>query len=255
MEFRIPRIEYYLSKITKQNQGMSNKKGDELMKQVCVDWVIQRKGEARLNKFSLFNKTGKFEDAAELFKKAANQYKVAQYWPEAGAAFGRAAECYIQLGQNHDAASAYIDAAVCMKKVVDDSFLKDQSDLDKAVELYQEAIALFCDMGRFANAAKLEKEVGEMYESNNESEKCVQHYQKAADYFMGEDSVAASNQCLLKVAHFSALMEKYEDAIRIYEQVAQACLEKNVLKFNAKGHLLCAGILHLVRGVWIQENA
>ena len=71
-----------------------------------------------MNKFSLFNKTGKFEDAAELFKKAANQYKVAQYWPEAGAAFGRAAECYIQLELNHDAASAYIDAAVCMKKVV-----------------------------------------------------------------------------------------------------------------------------------------
>ena len=89
-------------------------------------------------------------------------------------------------------------------------------------------------MGRFANAAKLEKEVGEMYESNNESKKCVQHYQKAADYFMGEDSVAAANQCLLKVAHFSALMEEYEDAIRIYEQVAQACLEKNVLKFNVR---------------------
>ena len=127
--------------------------------------------------------------------------------------------------------------------------LKNYSDIDKAVELYQEAIALFCDMGRFANAAKLEKEVGEMYESNNESKKCVQHYQKAADYFMGEDSVAAANQCLLKVAHFSALMEEYEDAIRIYEQVAQACLEKNVLKFNAKGHLFCAGILYLVRGV------
>ena len=59
----------------------------------------------------------KFEDAAELFKKAANQYKVAQFWPEAGQAFSRAAECYIQLEQNHDAASAYIDA-VCMKKVV-----------------------------------------------------------------------------------------------------------------------------------------
>ena len=29
------------------------------------------------------------------------------------------------------------------------------------MELYQEAISLFCDMGRFANAAKLEKEIGE----------------------------------------------------------------------------------------------
>ena len=55
-----------------------------------------------MNKFSLFNKTGKFEDAAELFKKAANQYKVAQFWQEAGKAFSRAAECYIHLEQNHD---------------------------------------------------------------------------------------------------------------------------------------------------------
>lgn len=117
------------------------------------------------------------------------------------------------------------------------------------MEYYQEAITLFCDMGRFANAAKLEKEIAEMYESNNESEKCVKHYQKAADYFLGEDSTAAANQCLLKVAHFNALLEKYDDAVKIYEEVAQACLEKNVLKFNAKGHLFCAGILHLARGV------
>ena len=74
--------------------------------------------EARLNKFSLFNKSAKFEDAAELFKKAANQYKVAQFWPEAGKAFSRAAECYLQLDQSHDAASSYIDAAVCVKKVL-----------------------------------------------------------------------------------------------------------------------------------------
>ena len=73
--------------------------------------------EARLAKFSFFNKTAKFEDASELFKKAANQYKVAQCWLEAAGAFNRAAECFIQLEQNHDAASAYMDAAICMKKV------------------------------------------------------------------------------------------------------------------------------------------
>lgn len=108
-------------------------------------------------------------------------------------------------------------------------------------------------MGRFANAAKLEKEIGEMYENDNQSEKCIKHYQQAANYFQGEDSVAAANQCLLKVAHFTALLEKYDDAISIYEQVAQACLEKNVLKFNAKGHLFCAGILHLCEGVWFDK--
>ena len=105
-------------------------------------------------------------------------------------------------------------------------------------------------MGRFANAAKLEKEIGEMYENDNQPDKCVQHYQQAANYFQGEDSISGAQQCLLKVAHFNALAEKYDEAIKIYEDVAQSCLEKNVLKFNAKGHLFNAGILHLCEGVF-----
>ena len=36
--------------------------------------------------------------------------------------------------------------------------------------------------------------------------------------------------------------------MEIFENVAQACLEKNVLKFNAKGHLFCAGIVRLCMG-------
>ena len=96
------------------------------------------------------------------------------------------------------------------------------------MEMYQEAISLFCDMGRFANAAKLEKEIAEMYENDNQAEKCVEHYKQAANYFRGEDSVSGA---------------------QIYESVAQACLEKNVLKFNAKGYLFNAGILHLCEGV------
>ena len=122
------------------------------------------------------------------------------------------------------------------------------------MELYQEAISLFCDMGRFANAAKLEKEIGEMYENDNQPDKCVQHYQQAANYFQVEDSISGAQQCLLKVAHFNALAEKYEEAIKIYEDVAQSCLEKNVLKFNAKGHLFNAGILHLCEGVFHDYN-
>lgn len=191
--------------------------------------------EARLLKFSFFNKTAKYEEASELFKKAANQYKVAQAWQEAGGAFSRAAECFLPLNQQHDAATCYMDAAVCMKK----------TDMDKAVEYYEEAISLFCDMGKFVNAAKIEKELGEIFETLNDEDKAVKHFKKAADYFQGEDNSAMASQCLLKVAHFMALKEQYSEAIEIYESVAQACLEKNVLKFNAKGHLFSAGILRL----------
>ncbi|KAK8803416.1 hypothetical protein WA158_001110 [Blastocystis sp. Blastoise] len=207
---------------------MSKEKGDQLFSQA----------EARLNKFSFFNKMAKYEDAAEIFKKAANQYKVSMSWPEAGQSFARAAECYMTLNQNFDAATSYQDAAACFKK----------NDLDKAIEYYQEAIAIYCDMGRFSAAAKLEKEIGELCESNSEEEKAIQHFQKAADYFNGEDSTSAANQCLLKVATFAANLEDYARSVDIFETVAQACLEKNVLKFNAKGHLFNAGIVRLCMG-------
>lgn len=47
----------------------------------------------------------------------------------------------------------------------------------------------------------------------------MQHYEQAADYFRGEESVSSANKCMLKVAQYAAQLEDYEKAIQIYEQV------------------------------------
>ena len=42
---------------------------------------------------------------------------------------------------------------------------------------------------------------------------------------------------------------RYEPAIKIFEDVASQCLSNPLLKFNAKGHYMNAGLCHLAAGV------
>jgi|LauGreSBDMM110SN_4_FD.fasta_scaffold50695_1 alpha-soluble NSF attachment protein len=49
----------------------------------------------------------------------------------------------------------------------------------------------------------------------------------------------------LKIAEFSGEMGVYKRAVEIYEEVAKAAVENNLLKFSARGYLLNAGICYL----------
>ena len=72
----------------------------------------------------------KYDDAAELFSKAANLFKVSKNWSGAGKAFEQVAQCHIKLKSAHEAATAYQDAANCYKKV----------DTAHAILVYKEAV-------------------------------------------------------------------------------------------------------------------
>ena len=73
----------------------------------------------------------------------------------------------------------------------------------------------------------------------------MQHYEQAAEYFRGEESHSSANKCMLKVAEYSATLEKYEKAIKIYETVAAASLENQLLKYAAKDQFFRASLCHL----------
>ena len=85
--------------------------------------------------------------------------------------------------------------------------------------LYKEAVAVQIDLGRFTTAAKLQKEIAELYEAESDLTAAMEAFQTAADYYNGEESTSAANQCLLKVAGFAASTLDYKRAIEIYEQV------------------------------------
>lgn len=67
---------------------------------------------------------------------------------------------------------------------------------------------MLCDAGRFSNAAKLQKQIAEIYENQDNKEEALENYRQAADYFSGENQASSANNMLLKVAQFSAQLER-----------------------------------------------
>lgn len=184
----------------------------------------------------LFGGTGKVDEALEMLGRAGNLYKMAKKWTAAGNTFVTLAQHHIKLGNKHDAATHYVDAANCYKK----------SDPQEAANSLVKAVDIYTDMGRFNIAAKHHETVAGLYENDMaDLEKAMQHYEQAADYFRGEESNSSANKCMLKVAQHAAHLENYDKAIQIYEQVASHALESSLLKYSAKEYFFRASLCHL----------
>lgn len=178
----------------------------------------------------------KQEEAAELYVRAANAFKMAKKWSMAGEAFCKAAELQLALGSKHEGATHYCEAGNCYRK----------GDANEAVRCLQKAIEIYTDMGRFTIAAKHHITVAEIFETELvDIEKAVANYEQAADYYKGEESNSSANKCLVKVAEYSAQMENYTKAIEIYEQLAMYAMDNSLLKYSAKDHFFRACICHM----------
>ncbi|EXB25858.1 Alpha-soluble NSF attachment protein [Morus notabilis] len=218
---------------------------------------FEKKAEKKLSGWGLFS--SKYEDAADLFDKAGNCFKLAKSYvngggmdlgsgllpygfevlgDRAGATYIKLANCHLKLESKHEAAQAYVDAAHCYKK----------TSINEAISCLEKAVHLFCDIGRLNMAARYFKEIAELYESKQNIEKAIEFFEKAADFFQNEEVTTSANQCKQKVAQFAAQLEHYQKAIEIYELIARQSLNNNLLKYGVKGHLLNAGICQLCKG-------
>ncbi len=96
----------------------------------------------------------RLEEALDCYKRAANMFKMAKNWSQAGQAFREAAGLHSKGGSPHDAATSFVDASNCYKKV----------DPNEAITCLLKAIEIYTDMGRFSIAAKHHQTIAEMYE-------------------------------------------------------------------------------------------
>lgn len=184
----------------------------------------------------LFGGQSKQDEALECYGRAANLFKMAKKWAQAGNTFITVAQHHAKLGNKHDAATNYVDAANCFKK----------ADPKEAVNCLDKAVDIYTDMGRFTIAAKHHQTIAEIFESDiADLDKAMTHFEKAADYFKGEESNSSANKCMLKVAMYAAQLENYDRAIEIYEQVAASSLETSLLKYSAKEYFFRASLCHL----------
>ncbi|XP_071274942.1 alpha-soluble NSF attachment protein-like isoform X1 [Agelaius tricolor] len=183
----------------------------------------------------LFGGSSRLEEACECYTRAANLFKMAKNWSQAGAAFSRAAQLQLQLQSKHDAATNFGGRRQRFKK----------ADPQEAVTCLLRAIEIYTDMGRFTIAAKHHISIAEIYESDLlDIEKAVAHYEQAADYYRGEESTSSANKCLLKVAAYAAQLEQFPRAIDIYEQVGSVAMDSPLLKYSAKEHFFRAALCH-----------
>jgi len=185
---------------------------------------------------SVFGGGSKVDEAIDLYVRAANSFKIAKRWNEAGNAFCEAAGLHLKQNNKHDAGTMYVDASNCFKKV----------DPSQAIRCLERTIDLYQDMGRFTTAAKHHISIAEIYESEvSDFEKTIQHYQMAAYYYSGEESKASANRCLLKVAQYAAMNGEFQKSADIYEKVGHACIESPLLKYSAKEHFFRAALCRL----------
>lgn len=96
--------------------------------------------------------------------------------------------------------------------------------------LYSEAVAVYIDLGRFTTAAKLQKEIGELKEAENDLKAAIDAYQQAADFYAGEESSsqASTSVCTsaewrstsLNRSSFPSIFESpFHDFSRRYQHV------------------------------------
>ncbi|KAL8141034.1 hypothetical protein V2J09_007055 [Rumex salicifolius] len=207
-----------------------------MAEQITRAEAFEKKAEKKISGWALFG--SKFEDAAELYEKAANSYKLAKSWEQAAIAYNKLVNCHLRTGSKHEAAGAYVDAANCYKKI----------SPRQAIKSLEQAVELFSEFGRFNMAARYSKEIGELYEQDHNLDQAIVYLEKAADFFQGEEVTSSANQCRWKVAQFAAQQQQYAKAIEIFEDIASQSVHNNLLKYGVRGHLLNAGICQMCKG-------
>merc|ERR1711908_93418 len=138
----------------------------------------------------------RYDEAMDLYHQAANQYKLAKAWQEAGNCFIQCAYCANKAGSGTDEATNFMEAGHVLKKI----------STKDAVENYEKAIAIYNTAGRFNQSAKLLVFIAEIYEAESVSgSHAKEYYKRAAELFdMDDHGKSNLSKCHLKVAEFAA---------------------------------------------------
>jgi alpha-soluble NSF attachment protein len=91
-----------------------------------------------------------------------------------------------------------------------------------------------------------QKQAAESCERNYDLVSAIEKYKIAADMFDKMDSIASFSTCLINAANLSVQLERYNEAIELYERVALKTRHNNLLKWSIEDYLFCASLCRLV---------
>ena len=195
--------------------------------------------DKKASKFDWFgiSKQQNQEDAAEMYAKAAAQYKIIKEYGKAGLCYSKSAQCNMAAQNDIEAKASWREAGKCYRHV----------DFKKAIEAYKNAIQLNLDSDRFGQAARLQEEIGDMLAEDEHFDEAINAYEQSADYYEAENDTGNKNKRLLKVAHMCGKPDtgRYEKAIKIFESIAKASADNNLLRWKVKEYIFKAMLLNI----------
>ena len=183
--------------------------------------------------------TSKYEEAAEMYTRAANQYKLSKRMRDAGLAFEKAAGCQLKTDEADDAANTYVEASKCYRK----------EEPTKCLQMLELAVDRFTSRGNFRRAATYRQQAGEIYEDDlQDAQKAMAAYESAGDWLAADNAESQAARLYLKVGEIAALEGEYDRAIDKFELVATQSVKNGLTKWSVKEYYLKAGICQLCKG-------
>jgi hypothetical protein len=192
--------------------------------------MFYNKAEYALNQKIISNGFAlKFETAALYFYQASVSYRASSKWREAGDALCRCGSIYHhRLKCYPEGASLYTEAAETYLKV----------DKNDTIKCYTMSISIYCDLGLFSIAGRLQKIVGDLHYEMKHYEEAAECYRKASDFLT--TLPGQSDLCLEKAAQCFLECKEYQLACDLFVMLAESCVQSNLKSFQTKDHLFHA---------------
>ena len=177
---------------------------------------FEKKAIQSLQKYTFwgFLNQNKYQEAYDFYKKAAINYILEKDWYKAYRAYREAGDiCLEYLKIRYEALNMYSEMSKCLEKV----------DETGAIEVIKKKmIELYVEEGRYEEAGKYEKELGEKYEKMEEYQNAIDEYQLAIEYFKlnkKKSTFPLYMESLLKIGLLNARLYKYSNSIYIFEKI------------------------------------
>ncbi|EWC47599.1 hypothetical protein DRE_03219 [Drechslerella stenobrocha 248] len=181
------------------------------------------------------SKSDKVEEAVEAYTKAANAFRTSGQGLESGAAFEKAATLSKSINEHNDAAGYLAEAFKAYKRT---NPQRAAACMDQAIQHYA--------ITNIRRAATNKQTLAELYEVDiGDKARAVQEYEKAGEWYENDNAEALANKCFLKAADLYADIGQPERSFPIYEKIAEASLNNNLMKWSVKEYLFKAALCHL----------
>lgn len=205
-----------------------------------------QKAEEVLNKKSFLGVFGigtedKFENAAGLYVKSGNAYKVAHHHEEAGMMYEKASANYLSAGDKLDSLKAMVDAAQSYKSA-------SPPQIEKAQRAYNAVITTLSVDGKFGQCARHYRDMAEMFEADGAMDTAFENYENAASMFENDNKSGDARKMNLKVATMASEGGDYARACLIFERVGKQSMETRLGAHSAKGYFFQALLCFMASG-------